>query len=40
MGFNNYISFFVFTLIICGPPPAPEPIYEAYVYGATLVKNV
>ena len=39
MGFNYYIQFFIFTLIICAPPPTLDPIYEPYVYPSTLVKN-
>ena len=40
MAINDYIYVLIVSLIICTPPPAPEPIYEPYVYPATLVKNV
>lgn len=34
-----FFYIFSLSLIICTPPPLPEPIYEPYVYPATLVKN-
>ena len=35
-----YISILIISLIICSPPPKPEPTYEVFVQTSKPVQNI